>query len=154
MPAALLLGLFFFAAPLEAGLEFEDLSGAREKIEVAAAPLVVHFWATWCESCAEELPALAREAEACDGSAVRVVLANAGEDAADARGMSERLGVTARVRVDPKGELWRRSGARGLPASWIWDGRRARLIEGAKSVAEWRELLGNLGCLAGAGAQR
>jgi thiol-disulfide isomerase/thioredoxin len=146
MPAALLLGLFFFAAPLEAGLELEDLSGAREKIEVAAAPLVVHFWATWCESCAEEMPALARAAEACEGSAVRVVLANTGEAASEARAMSERLGVEKRVRLDPKGELWRRSGARGLPASWIWDGHSARMIEGAKSESAWTELLGELGC--------
>ena len=34
----------------------EDFRGKR---------LLVHFWATWCPSCAEELPALARASAAC-----------------------------------------------------------------------------------------
>jgi len=148
MSAALLLGLFFFAPPLERGFDLDRLSGAPERVEVAAAPLVVHFWASWCEGCVEELPALARAAESCRDAQTRVLLVNAGESSAAVRAFSRPLGLSAHVLLDPKGAAWRRSGARGLPANWIWNGREGRLVEGPMRADEWRALLEGLGCRA------
>ena len=56
--AAALLALWLGAG--EAPLEVEDATGARVALALGAdeRALVVHFWASWCLECAEELPAL------------------------------------------------------------------------------------------------
>lgn len=142
-----LAGLLVGAGP-PTPLELETLEGAP----VALAPppgraLVVHFWATWCPSCVEELPALAGASAACAGS-LEIAVVDVDEDADEVRRFLARHGLELASLRDPGGEAWRASvGARGLPANVVWtpDGRR-RTEVGPRSRARWQELFAELGC--------
>jgi len=76
------LGLALLAS-LGAGGDALHLVSLDDRPVVLRAPeapgaLVAHFWATWCTSCMEELPALARAADRCDPAAVRIVAVDVG----------------------------------------------------------------------------
>jgi thiol-disulfide isomerase/thioredoxin len=128
-------------------LRFESVDGAP--LEVRAAPeqrVVLHFWATWCPSCKEELGALDRAAAACDPARVRVVAVDVGEDANTVRRWLDERPLAIAVAIDTDGETWRRSGGREMPANWIWDGAKWRWRLGPASETAWRERLASLGC--------
>jgi thiol-disulfide isomerase/thioredoxin len=134
------------AAP-PARLELETLAGKP----VALAPpagrtLLVHFFATWCPSCGEELPELARASAACAG-AVEIALVDVDEEPAAVRNFLAEHGVELAALRDPGGRVWRSTtGARGLPANLIWKAGERRSEVGPRTLQAWRELLGELGC--------
>ena len=65
------------APPLQAGI---DASGKPLLLkDLRGQALVINFWATWCEPCREELPALARLATSLQGQPVVFLLVNTGD---------------------------------------------------------------------------
>jgi thiol-disulfide isomerase/thioredoxin len=122
----------------EAPLAVEDAAGRR--VELAPLPggsaLVVHFWASWCPECAEELPWLADAAARC-GDAVRVVPVNVGESRADAEEFLARHRLRFPLLRDPDGRQFRRfahglparDGKRGSSGSRSWAADRRRILE-------------------------
>jgi thiol-disulfide isomerase/thioredoxin len=113
----------------------------------AGRPLVVHFWATWCPSCAEELPTLARASASC-ARAIEIAIVDVGEDAQEIRRFLTEHGLALDTLRDPDGKVWRnRLGARGLPANLVFsaDGR-SRSELGPRSPEQWRSLFAELGC--------
>lgn len=53
----------------------EDMEGSPVKLtRTEDQKLLVHFWATWCKPCLEELPALVRAKETLEKSNYRVLL--------------------------------------------------------------------------------
>lgn len=108
--------------------------------------LVVHFWATWCASCAEELPVVARAARECAEHGVRVRIAAAGEEASEVRAYLAAHALDFEPLLDPRGRAWRAAGGFGLPANWVRSGAGDRLLTGPRARAQWSNLLGELGC--------
>jgi thiol-disulfide isomerase/thioredoxin len=147
--AACLLG----AAP-PAPLELVTLAGER----VSLAPsdgraLVVHFWATWCPSCANELPELVRASAAC-AAAVEIAIVDVGDGPDDVRAFLVEHGITAAPLLDPDGKAWRAAvGGGGLPANLVWSATERRSELGPRTPERWRELLAQLGCTAAPGAR-
>lgn len=146
---AVLAGSLSLAAAARAGepLALTDLDGRP----VALAPalggsLVVHFWATWCPSCKEELAELDRAAGACNGTRVEVVAVDAGEDADTVRRWLADRPLRLRLLLDPDGRAWRKSGGREMPANLVWTPDGQRWTFGPSREAVWRERLGELGC--------
>ena len=154
MAGALGGALCLLGAAPPAPLELEGPGGEL----VALAPregraLVVHFWATWCPSCVEEIPELVRASAGCVGS-VDLALVDVGEDRETLHRFAEQHGITAPLLRDPKGKAWRAgTGGWGLPASVLWTGAARRSEVGAKSAAEWREALARVGCAQGPAAE-
>jgi thiol-disulfide isomerase/thioredoxin len=134
------------AAAAEPALE----SLAGERVSLARSPgeraLVVHFWATWCESCAEELPIVAEAAARCTPHGVRVLVAAAGERADTVRAYLREHTLAVEALLDPAGRAWRAAGGFGLPANWLRADDGERLLPGPRTRAEWSALLGELGC--------
>ena len=130
-----------------------------ERVELALEPgesaVIAHFWATWCHTCVEELPALAAEAAACEaaGAPVRVVTVNVGEDPETIEAYVREHGFSLPVLRDPDGKVWRAFG-RGLPVNVFWTPAGRRSEFGPRDAASWREELAGLGCRATGGRPR
>jgi thiol-disulfide isomerase/thioredoxin len=108
--------------------------------------LLLHFWATWCPTCIEDIQHLQNAAVVCPKENVRVVLVNAGEDDKIIREFVKDHDVRLQVLRDPKGRLWRRTDGRGLPANLFWSSEGKRTDVGSKTEAEWRSILASQGC--------
>jgi len=136
------------SAAAESRLHLETLSGEPEMLSLAQGEraLVVHFWATWCRECVEELPVLAKAVPSCAGSGVRIVAVNVGEDRRAIERFLAPLELDLTVLRDPRGQVWRRVSGIGLPTNLTWtsEGRKAEV--GPRDATTWRRILGALGC--------
>lgn len=108
----------------------EALGGAAAPAGIGAGqPVVVTFWATWCEPCRREMPSL--EALHRAGTAgVRVVGVSVDEDRLLAQEFARRLGVTfPNGRADAATLAREPLGLRGFPTTFVVD---------AAGVVRWR----------------
>jgi thiol-disulfide isomerase/thioredoxin len=132
----------------EVPLDFETLAGEPVRVELGAADaaLVVHFWATWCPECTEELPALDRAAARCSDGALRVVAVNVGDSRKAVEEFLAHTPLRLPVLRDPEGRVWRRVAGHGLPGN-LFVTREARRTEvGPKGPEAWEGELADLGC--------
>jgi thiol-disulfide isomerase/thioredoxin len=93
---------------------------AGDQVDLAAlrgAPVLVHFWATWCPTCKLEEGSI--DALAAEHQVVTVAMQSGGEqDIADYL-RERRLGFDAIA--DPYGEIASRWGVPAVPASFVLD---------------------------------
>ncbi len=147
-----LLGCCVALALLGAGppqpIELRTLAGESARITHAAGEpdVVLHFWATWCPECAEELPSLASAARACDSARVRVFAVNAGDAPERVKAYLAQHAFALPVLLDPGGRAWRQAGFFGLPSNLIWTAQGVTTSSGPTSAEHWRERLAGLGC--------
>jgi thiol-disulfide isomerase/thioredoxin len=81
-------------------LSLKDLSGGTQKLSSLRGKIVVlNFWATWCEPCQEELPRLAKLAQAYAGKNVQFVAVSidAAKDREKIQPLLHRLNVDLEV---------------------------------------------------------
>ncbi len=96
--------------------------------------LLLHFWATWCPSCAEDIDNLQRAAAACPEAPLRVIAVNVGEADSDVAEFVNEHGVRLPVLRDPKGRVWREIDGRGLPMNLFWTQQSRRTDVGPKTA--------------------
>jgi thiol-disulfide isomerase/thioredoxin len=147
-PALGLLLLAALGASAREGLDLVSPDGTSVRLGPPAAGkvLLVHFWATWCPSCREDLRALDRASARCEGTRVRVVAVDVG-DAADAvEAFVAPLGLRLPILLDPRGRAFRSVGGRELPVNLVWTGSEATLEPGPRDAVAWSERLRALGC--------
>ena len=101
-------------------------------------PLVVHFWATWCGPCREELPALAALARDTGGEA-RVLAIALDRDPEPVRRLLAHLGERVAgltVLLDPGGASRGRWQVTVLPVTYLVDAR-GRVAGRAVGARDW-----------------
>ncbi|MGE3783462.1 MAG: TlpA family protein disulfide reductase [Alphaproteobacteria bacterium] len=134
------LGQFSPAAtPLPAPeVIFTDIDGKPAGFaDLRGKPVVVNLWATWCQPCLREMPSLERLQEKLAG---KLTVAAISQDRGGEKAVTPflaKLGLDkVRVYLDPKSEVGKAFGVRGLPTSIVLDaaGREIGRVEGA---AEW-----------------
>ncbi len=82
--------------------------------------VVINFWATWCQPCRQEMPAMERVARSSDAVFLAVDLL---EDGAKARSFMESLGIShLQPILDLDGSVTRRYGVVALPQTFFIDG--------------------------------
>jgi peroxiredoxin len=142
--AALGLSLVGAGEPIE--LETQAGRPVALALEAGERALLVHFWATWCAECVEELPILAAAIARCGEAGVRIVTANVGEEPEHVADFLERHRLDLPVLRDPKARAWRTLGGVGLPTNAVLTGEGRRVEVGARDARTWSEALAQLGC--------
>lgn len=90
----------------------------RRLSELRGRTVVVNFWATWCEPCREEMPALDRAAAA--DPALVVLALDLDEDAAKIDGFLESYGIRRLEAIlDAGKKVATRYGVVGLPSTFF-----------------------------------
>ena len=90
-----------------------DLSALRGR------PVVVNFWATWCDPCVREFPLLGQAAATHRPDRLAVVGVLSGDTPAAARPFVRRHGATWPIALDPNTTTATAWGAIGLPHTWF-----------------------------------
>jgi cytochrome c biogenesis protein CcmG, thiol:disulfide interchange protein DsbE len=101
-------------------LRLQTLDGGR--VDLAALrgrPVVVNFWATWCEPCVREFPLLRQAAAKHRPDRLAVVGVLVNDRPAAARDFVRAYGATWPVGLDPAATTAGRWGAVGLPHTWF-----------------------------------
>ncbi len=142
--ALLILAAEAAAQPLQ--LESLDGEPVTLGLREAEKALVVHFWATWCPECVEELPVLAAALHRCAAGPVRIVTVNVGESRDAIVRYLERQGLQLPVLRDPRGRVWRSLGGLGLPTNLAWTPAERRIDVGPRDAPAWDEAFTGLGC--------
>lgn len=81
--------------------------------------VLVHFWATWCEPCREELPTLQQLRAAVGPERLVVLAVNYGESYAKVQGFAQRLSVDFLLLFDKHMEAAKTWRVRVLPTTMV-----------------------------------
>ncbi|MBA2725553.1 MAG: TlpA family protein disulfide reductase [Actinobacteria bacterium] len=105
--------LAYFAvrpAPQEGGIErlpkFElellgDEGGTLGSDDLAGAPVILNFWASWCIPCREEMPMFQEVFERYEGRGIQFVGVDVRDSPDKAQAFIDKLGITYPIVVDP-----------------------------------------------------
>ncbi len=92
----------------------------RSLEEFKGKPILLHFWATWCPPCREEMPVFQKFYQELNPLGLVVLGINVGESPKVVREFVEELGVTFPILLDAKGDVANMYGVKGLPTTfWI-----------------------------------
>lgn len=98
-----------------------DLAALRGRV------VLINYWATWCEPCREEMPAIDRLRAKMKGRPFEVLAVNYGESEERVAAFVAKLNLTMPILLDPyksSVEAWK---VRGLPMTFLVDaGGRVR----------------------------
>lgn len=112
-----------------------DLAGKAVSLSsYKGKPVLINFWATWCDSCKEEMPALEKLANRADGR-YAVVAASLDEDPAVIPPFVKKYGLTFPILLADR-KVIAGYAVRGLPTAFLIDaeGRIARRWVGPLDV--------------------
>jgi len=96
----------------------------------------LNFWATWCESCRDEMPAMERLYREFKGKGLEIVGVNVKDKREDALAFVKKLKVTYPLMMDPEGEVGLLYGAFGMPATYLID-RKGTVLARMWGPADW-----------------
>ncbi len=104
-------------------LNFETLHGF---------PIVINFWATWCEPCKVEIPALQAVYDMYKNRGLRIIAINVGETLEIARTWVEKLSMRFDVLLDPTASVAGLYQLRGQPSTFVVapDGKISQIFYG------------------------
>jgi peroxiredoxin len=112
--------LFAAAMAVAAPFELKDLSGTTHRLaDYRGKVVLVNFWATWCEPCRDEMPAIEKLKERFSGQPFAVLAVNVDEPESRIRKFLSTMPLSFTVLLDPARKLARSWNVRLLPASYI-----------------------------------
>ena len=168
--AAILAALFFFV-PLHAaeGPDFKAMPKLQEVKDRPAAPdftlpdpsgkkvsikdfrgkaVFLVFWATWCEFCREEIPAIESLYRDFKGQGLEIVAVNIKDKRDDALAFVKKHKISYPVLMDPEGDVGALYGAFATPTVYLID-RKGTVLARQWGPAGWnspaaRKVIANL----------
>jgi cytochrome c biogenesis protein CcmG, thiol:disulfide interchange protein DsbE len=94
-----------------------DLAADRGKV------VLVNFWATWCEPCKAEMPALQQLADELEDQPFRLYSVDLQEDETAIQAFEREHGLNLYAVIDEDGDATRAYGVRALPSTFVIDQR-------------------------------
>ena len=120
----------------ELRLPLLDGTGSVTLSDLAGEIVVLNFWASWCTPCEEEAPTLeAIHRELTRTGAGRVLGMTYQDTIEDSKEFVRRFGITFASARDVGVELAERFGTRGLPETFVIDGR-GRIVSLARGQVD------------------
>lgn len=114
-----------------------DPAGKKVSLKDFRGKLVfLNFWATWCESCRDEMPAMQRLYREFRGKGLAIVGVNVKDKRPDALAFAKKLQVTYPILLDPEGEVGLLYGAFGMPLSYLID-KNGKVLARLWGPADW-----------------
>jgi thiol-disulfide isomerase/thioredoxin len=105
-------------------LALSDLAGRPIDLrDFRGRVVLVNFWATWCEPCRDEMPAIARLRDQLKGQPFEVLTVNYGESNAKVAAFLQKEKLDVPVLLDPDKAAAERWNAKGLPMTFLVDAR-------------------------------
>ncbi|MFP3873390.1 MAG: TlpA family protein disulfide reductase [Thiohalophilus sp.] len=103
-------------------LTLRDLDGEPYSLEAQrGSPVFVHFWASWCGPCREEMPAIQRMWNKLQDEGLKIALVNTAEDEDTVFSFLAAHAPTIRPLLDRDGQQTEGWEPRGLPATYLVD---------------------------------
>ena len=145
--AVLLTTLYAWEARSEEPLTLLRPSGEPVALRPAAGQtLLLHFWASWCTTCADDMESLHAATAACGSDRLSAYAVNVGEEPDEIEAFVAEHAIELPVLRDPEGKVLRSVDKRGVPLNLFWSSQSRTTELGPKSEAEWRSRLASLGC--------
>lgn len=104
--------------------DFTLSSLAGEPVNLASLrgrPVLINFWATWCEPCKLEMPFLEERHRRYQERGLAVLAVDFDEPAEAVAAFRDELGLTFELLLDPGGRVQRLYQVRGYPSSYFID---------------------------------
>lgn len=100
-----------------------DLKGSLTTIpdDLKGKVVIIRFWADWCSSCAEEMPALESLYKELKGKGLFIVAVNVGQTKEKVEAFVNKKKITYSVLLDQDTKTARKYGVVGLPKTFILD---------------------------------
>lgn len=99
-----------------------DLKGNEWNLaDLQGKVVFLHFWATWCPSCRDELPSIQRLYSELPEEQFTTLTVLYKDDPGLAKSMVKQIGATFPVTVDPNGKAAQTYGLTGVPETYIID---------------------------------
>ena len=99
-------------------------------------PVLINFWASWCEPCREEMPALQRLAKRWQARGLTVITVAVADSPRQVSDTLEKLNVQLPVIHDPEQQIIPRWGVSFLPTTLILDARQRIRLRGQGAI-DW-----------------
>lgn len=92
-----------------------NLAGDRGKV------VLLNFWATWCEPCKSEMPALQQLADGLRDEPFKLYSVDLQEDGPQIEAFQRQYGLRLYAVLDENGDVTRAYGVRALPSTFLID---------------------------------
>jgi thiol-disulfide isomerase/thioredoxin len=99
-------------------------------------PLLINFWASWCEPCREEMPSLQRLADRWKSRGLSVLTVAVADKPASFTDFLWEASVILPVLGDPEQTVARAWGVRALPTTLVLD-KRHRVVARGRGAIDW-----------------
>lgn len=116
--------------------DLTDLNGTRVNLEkYRGKAVLLNFWATWCQACKEEMPAMERLHKELSKEGVQIVAISIDRGNEDRiKEFVEKYNLTFPILLDPNQTVRRNYFIMGLPTSYLIDpqGKLRGFVSGAR----------------------
>jgi thiol-disulfide isomerase/thioredoxin len=123
-----------------------DLEGNTVSLsDFRGSVVIVHFWATWCTSCRNEMPLLEDFSRTYEPRSVYVLAVTSERDEERVRDFFDCLIPYYKVLLDKTSQIRQAYGIRGLPVTLVVD-RSGRVVKQYNGKQDWKseELLADI----------
>jgi len=121
------------------GFSLETLDGKTVSLaDFRGKVVMVHFWATWCPPCVEEMPTLEQLARSMSAKDFEILAVSEDEGGAAAvNAFMQKNGLSIPVLLDPSGQTAKRYGTFKFPETYVID-REGVVRDKAIGPRDWR----------------